>query len=233
MTQATRGDDRPELEPPILQGLGQAVAQEDPSPALRARVLAIAAAHPQAADARAPRTSLPWLAAAAALIAAIGLTIYAGQLRSRIGVLEEALREARARADATERQMADAQRAASDAQVAVAVLTAPDVARIDLAGEPVAPQASARAFWSRSRGMVFTASNLPPLPAGRTYQLWVVTAQAQPISAGLLAPDAAGNVSDTFNTPPDLPQPAALAVTIEPAGGVPSPTGERYLIGTV
>ncbi len=233
MTQATRDDDRPELEPPILQGLGQAVAQEDPSPALRARVLAIAAAHPRAADARAPRTSLPWLAAAAALIAAIGLTIYAGQLRSRIGVLEEALREARARADATERRMADAQRAASDAQVAVAVLTAPDVARIDLAGEPVAPQASARAFWSRSRGMVFTASNLPPLPAGRTYQLWVVTAQAQPISAGLLAPDAAGNVSDTFNTPPDLPQPAALAVTIEPAGGVPSPTGERYLIGTV
>ncbi len=233
MTQSTRDDDRPELEPPILQGLGQAVAQEDPSPALRARVLAIAAAHPQAANARASRTSLPWLAAAAALVAAIGLTIYAGQLRSRIGVLEEALREARARADATERQMADARRAASDAQVAVAVLTAPDVARIDLAGEPIAPQASARAFWSRSRGMVFTASNLPPLPAGRTYQLWVVTAQAQPISAGLLAPDAAGNVSDTFNTPPDLPQPAALAVTIEPAGGVPSPTGERYLIGTV
>ena len=59
-----------------------------------------------------------------------------------------------------------------------------------------------------------------------------MTTQAQPISAGLLTPDAAGNVSDTFNTSPDL-QPAAIAVTIEPAGGVPSPTGEQYLVGTV
>jgi hypothetical protein len=38
-------------------------------------------------------------------------------------------------------------------------------------GNPCRPNASARAFWSRSRGMVFSASNLPPLPAGRTYQL--------------------------------------------------------------
>jgi hypothetical protein len=175
---------------------------------------------------------IPWLAAAASLALALGLTIYTGQLRTRIGVLEGELRDARARADATERQMADAQRAAAGAQVSVAVLTAPDVARVDLAGQPVAPTASARAFWSRSRGMVFTASNLPALPPGRTYQLWVVTAQA-PISAGLLAPDAAGNVSETFNTPQDIPQPVAIAVTIEPAGGVPAPTGERYLIGTV
>ena len=84
----------------------------------------------------------------------------------RISTLEDELRDARARADATERQMADAQTAATEARVAVTGLTAPDVARIDLAGQAIAPQASARAFWSRSRGMVFTASNLPPLPAG-------------------------------------------------------------------
>ena len=78
--------------------------------------------------------------------------------------------------------------------------------------------------------MVFNASNLPPLPAGRTYQLWVVTAQA-PISAGFLTPDARGSVSEVFNTPPDIPQPVAMAVTIEPAGGMPAPTGEKYLVG--
>ncbi len=224
-------DDRPELEAPILQGLGQAVVQEDPSPALRARVLGVASARAQTTSGRSWQSSIPWLAAAASVVLAFGLTIYAAQLRSRITVLEEELREARLRADATERQMADAQRAAEGAQEAVSVLTAPDVARVDLAGQAIAPQASARAFWSRSRGMVFTASNLPPLPAGRTYQLWAVTAQA-PISAGLLTPDAAGNVSDTFNTPLDL-QPVAIAVTIEPAGGVPAPTGDMYLLGKV
>jgi len=129
--------------------------------------------------------------------------------------------------------MTVAQRTATGAQSAVTILTAPDVARVDLAGQqPVSPGASARAFWSRSRGMVFNASNLPPLPAGRTYQLWVVTAQA-PISAGLLTPDIQGSVSEVFNTPPDIPQPIAMAVTIEPAGGVPAPTGDKYLVGTL
>jgi hypothetical protein len=231
--QPIRDDDRPELESPVVQGLAQAVSQQDPPFDLRSRVLRNAAAGTQLKERRSPASYVPWLATAASLVLAAGLTLYTGQLRTRISMLEDELRDARARADATERQLADAQRAVAGAHNAVAVLTAPDVARIDLAGQPIAPKASARAFWSRSRGMVFTASNLPALPPGRTYQLWVVTAQQAPISAGLLTPDAAGNVSDTFNTPPDLPRPVAIAVTIEPAGGVPAPTGERYLIGTV
>jgi hypothetical protein len=229
----TRDDDRPELEPPILQGLGQAVPQVDPPSALRARVLASVAGAPTAR--RAPARPVVWpLATAAALVLAAGFGLYASVLGARIRNLEYDLREAQARANAAEQRAADAVQNASGARTAVAVLTAPDVARIDLAGQaPVAPQAAARAFWSRSRGMVFTASNLPPLPAGRVYQLWVVTAQPAPLSAGLLTPDARGSVTATFTTPPDIPQPVALAVTIEPAGGVPAPTGARYLIGTV
>jgi hypothetical protein len=45
------------------------------------------------------------------------------------------------------------------------------VARIDLAGQPAAPNASARAFWNRSHGLVFIGANLPQLPPGRTYQV--------------------------------------------------------------
>jgi anti-sigma-K factor RskA len=78
--------------------------------------------------------------------------------------------------------------------------------------------------------MVFTSSNLPALPAGRVYQVWVVTAQA-PVSAGLLTPDPGGTGLAFFSTPPDIPAPAAVAVTIEPAGGVPAPTGDMYLVG--
>ncbi len=226
-----RDDDRPELEPPILQGLGQAVPQLDPPSGLRARALSAALSRSPAASAS-RRPIHWWLATAASLALAIGLTIYTVQLRSRITTLEGALRDTRERADAADQQMVDAQRTAAGAQSAVAVLTAPDVARVDLGGQAVAPQAAARAFWSRSRGMVFTASNLPPLPAGRTYQLWVVTDRA-PISAGLLVPDARGSVSVTFNTPQDIPQPVAMAVTLEPAGGVPAPTGDKYLVGVL
>lgn len=230
---AVRDDDRTELQPPILQGLGQAVPQVDPPLALRARVLGSVAGAPTARPA--PARSALWLVAtAASLVLAAGLAIYTSQLRERIGALESDLRDARARATAAEQRAIDAQQAIAGTRITVAVLTAPDVARIDLAGQaPAAPGASARAFWSRSRGMVFTASNLPALPPGRVYQLWVVTAQPAPISAGLLTPDAQGSVNETFNTPSDIPQPVALAVTIEPAGGVRSPTGERYLVGTV
>src|SRR6185369_8250909 len=57
-----------------------------------------------------------------------------------------------------------------------------------------------RAMWSRRRGMVFTASNLPQLPAGRVYQVWVVTADAR-ISAGLIMPDNSGSTTAMFATP--------------------------------
>ena len=113
----------------------------------------------------------------------------------------------------------------------MAVLAAPDMARIDLAGQTVAPSARARAFWSRGRGLVIAANNLPALRPGRTYQVWVLPATGAPISAGLLAPDASGLATVSYETAPDLPVPAGVAVSEEPAGGVAAPTGDIYLAG--
>jgi anti-sigma-K factor RskA len=174
-----------------------------------------------------------WLAAAAALVLAVFLGWDGVRLRGRIAELTRELDQARAAVAATESRMAMIQRSADRNQSALAVLTAPDVARIDLAGQPDAPKASGRAYWSRTRGMVFSAAALPPPPAGRTYQVWVVTSAPAPVSAGLVEPDSAGHANAVFATPPDIPQPVAVAVTVEPAGGVPSPTGPKVLIGTV
>ena len=183
-------------------------------------------------SARTSVVDLRWLAVAASLLVAVAAGAYAAQLRGRVSDLESQLDRAILRADAGERRLAEVVQTAAQAQSSVAVLTAPDLARIDLTGQSVSPAASARAFWSRSRGLVFTASNLPALPPGRTYQLWVITANPAPISAGLLKPDAGGRVAAVFDTPPDLPKPVAMAVTIEPEGGVASPTGDKYLVGT-
>jgi anti-sigma-K factor RskA len=172
-----------------------------------------------------------WLAAAAALIIAIGTGAYALQLRDRVAQAER-------RATNAERDIVDMRRVLDSSQeqtrtlrMQAAVLIAPDMARVDLAGQQPAPGAAARAFWSRSRGMVFAATSLPQLPAGKVYQLWVVASGVNPISAGLLTPDAQGQVNAHFVTPPDIPVPVALAVTLEPEGGVPQPTGEKFLIG--
>ena len=69
-----------------------------------------------------------------------------------------------------------------------------------------------------------------PAPAGRVYQVWVVTAQSA-VSAGLLLPDPSGGATVFFETPADIPPPMAIAVTLEPAGGMPAPTGDKYLVG--
>ena len=188
----------------VTGALARTVPQRTPRPELRERVLRSVPHLIHDKPSRVPgRIVLRWLPVAAALALALGLGVYALVLQSRL----------------------------ADAQSALAVLVAPDVARIDLAGQPVAPLARARALWSRNRGMIFSVSNLPAAPDGRVYQVWVVTANA-PISAGLLTPDASGSGSAYFETAPDIPPPVAVAVTLEPAGGVPAPTGERYLIGT-
>jgi hypothetical protein len=171
-----------------------------------------------------------WLPVAAMLLLTLAMGIHAARLQVRVEGLESRLNDALIQAAAADQLVADSRRVAGELQSAMGVLAAPDLARIDLAGQPAAPSASARALWSRARGMVFTASNLPPLPAGRVYQVWVVAGPA-PISAGLLTPDAAGGGMVYFDTPADIPAPRAIAVTIEPAGGLPAPTGAFYLMG--
>ncbi len=171
-----------------------------------------------------------WLPIAASLLVAAAVAVYAAGLRGRLLDLEARLDRVTAQMLAADAATAEARRVAFASDAATAVLAAPDLARIDLAGQDAAPQASARALWSRQRGMVFAAINLPPLPAGRSYQVWVVTGDA-PVSAGLLELDASGRGTGIFATPPDIAPPLAVAVTLEPQGGVPAPTGARYLVG--
>jgi anti-sigma-K factor RskA len=195
-----------------LEGCDECTVEHDPPSGLRERVLASVGGEQRPDTMQPARRSLaPWLAAAAVLALAAALGAYAVGLRNRVADLEARLRSVTA---------------------PLAVLTAPDVARIDLVGQPTAPRAAARAFWSRSHGLVLAASNLPAPPPGRTYQLWVLTAQPTAISAGLLKPDETGSVTAVFNTPPDIPDPLAMAVTDEPEGGVPAPTGQKYLVGS-
>jgi anti-sigma-K factor RskA len=182
--------------------------------------------------ARAPL--MPWLAAAASLVLAAGLGIDGVRVRQELANVRAELQEARAEAAATGIRLSVLQQASDRSQSAFAVLVAPDVARIDLAGQPgQAAGANGRAFWSRTRGMVFSATALPPPPPGRTYQVWVVTKDPAPVSAGLVEPDADGRVNVVFATPANIPQPVAVAVTLEPAGGVPAPTGPKVLVGLV
>src|SRR5262245_1483124 len=227
----------------VTAALPHGVPLVDPPASLRSRVMAVTGrstttpANVVALPTRPVVRARPWvstagwLSAAALLLVSLGLGGYSRSLQRQLTDLRAEIGDLNARLNQSEQRVTVATRLVALADARMAVLTAPDLTQVDLQGQaPVAPRASGRAFYSRSRGLVFTASDLPPLRAGRAYQLWVVTAQ-QPVSAGLLDVDPAGRVIQAFNTPPDLQNPVAIAVTEEPAGGVPAPLGDKFLVG--
>jgi anti-sigma-K factor RskA len=222
----------------VTAALAYTVPQHDPPAALRDRVVrAVAAASaPGRADESARRSNraLPVWFAAAASLAAVALGLYAMTLRARIDDLEVRLQDANARADSVQRELAVARASDDEARRRLAVLTAGDVRVFTLAGQKTAPGASGRAFWSASHGqLVFMAASLPPLAPGRQYQLWVIPPNGSPVSAGMLERQSDGRVASTLADSSSVSQVGTVAVSEEPAGGVPSPTGPIVLAGSL
>jgi len=110
------------------------------------------------------------------------------------------------------------------------VLESEDVQMLLLGGHGPQPEARGRVFWSpKARRGVLVAGKLASLPSDRQYQLWVFL-DGKPVDAGVFDPDPQG--SALFESK-DFPQPNAqnFAVTIEPRGGMPAPTGPIVLLG--
>ena len=243
-----------------LTAVGEAMArnvpQHAPPPGLRDRVIARATAKPQdppldfARDKPKPRsgeggpqhrreggplprtsTALPaWLGAAAALVAAI-MSVAAWQYRQEAQHARADYQAAVERTRALEQQVAQLQADAATAARTGAVLAASDLSRIELAAQPPAPGAAGRVFWSPTHGLVFAATNLPALPPGRVYQLWIVA--DAPISAGIARPGNPGDFNVVAATAAQKEKAKAFAVTIEPEGGRPAPTGPMFLLGSL
>jgi hypothetical protein len=73
----------------------------------------------------------------------------------------------------------------------------------------------------------FYAFNLPPLAQGKTYQLWAIV--DKPVNAGVFGVDTGRKGRLVTPNLPDLPRIKQFAVSIEPEGGRPQPSGAIYL----
>ena len=125
------------------------------------------------------------------------------------------------RADA-ERQIAQARQTAAQAGIVGNVLVAPDLVRFNLVGTERAPRAYAQVLWSRSRGLVLSASLLPALADGATYQIWLLS-ESGAAAAGTMKPDASGLASLAVENPANLPRAVnGVSVTIETGGSAPA-----------
>ncbi|MCE2540255.1 MAG: anti-sigma factor [Acidobacteria bacterium] len=168
--------------------------------------------------------------AAGSLVVAGGLGLFAARQANLAAALQENLDAANTQARIAELETAAAQRVADGLRGGARVLTASDVQPLDLDGQPVAPDARGRLFWSTTEGGLLTATGLPPVPPGRVYQLWLIP-DASPLSAAILSADAEGRVMAAVTPPEGVTGPVPAAVTLEPAGGAATPGGEVYLLG--
>jgi len=112
----------------------------------------------------------------------------------------------------------------------MASLAAAETRTISLSGQEVAPAATAKAFVTGRRVVVFF-QNLPANPDDKSYQLWIIRAdQPKPMSAGIFDVKKDGSASIAIeNLPVDTPI-KGLAVTLEPKGGVAQPTNTNFYV---
>jgi anti-sigma-K factor RskA len=96
------------------------------------------------------------------------------------------------------------------------------------------PQANAKVVWdTKAQQWAIYIFDLPAPTSDKDYQLWYVTQNAK-ISAAVFRTNEHGRSVLKLTLPPEaLVGLAATAVTLEPRGGSPQPTGKFYLKASI
>ena len=139
---------------------------------------------------------------------------------------------AQLRASLAEQQLASSaiKKASGQGDAMAAFLRAPNIKVVSLTGSEEAQSAAGLVLFdpSSKRALLY-AFNMPPLPAGKTYQLWAIL--DKPISAGTFGTDTGNKGRILTSRMPELSRIKKFAVSLEPEGGQPQPTGQIYLSG--
>jgi anti-sigma-K factor RskA len=199
--------------------LGAAVPSTPPPPELRERILG--ALGPRRTPAP---PAAPWrvFAAAAALLLVAVVVDDARLRRDR--------EELRSRSADLAGRLQTAETTLAERTLRARVLESDDVQMLLLGGTGPQPGARGKVFWSaKARRGVLVAASLAPLPPDRQYELWVFQ-KGKPVNAGVFDADPSGRA--LFESTP-FPEAEAqnFAVTVEPRGGMPAPTGPVVLVG--
>jgi anti-sigma-K factor RskA len=174
---------------------------------------------------RARRWWLGWAATAAAamVVGAVATSLLlASRYEARLAQLAGevgALRAERAQLETVLRERAGA-------QGVLDLLRDPATRLVSLQGAGPGAEAMARVIWQETAGGWIVVAKLPPAPPGKTYELWTFST-GRPSPAGVFDVDASGSAAHRIA--PTGGRVEGFAVTLEPAGGVPAPTGPIVL----
>jgi anti-sigma-K factor RskA len=185
---------------------------------LRERILASVGAQ------RPRRGWMVWLTAAAALTSA-ALAIAVIWLGERDIDLGLALDGAHAEIRRTAADLANA-------RLAFQFLNEPETKQVVFGqGKPQPPRGSV--LLNAKRGVLLIASHLPPAPAGKIYEMWVIPKSGAPLPSGLFQSDAQGDAVYLREGAVDIAGTGAIAVTVEPESGSNAPTSTPIVVAPV
>lgn len=108
------------------------------------------------------------------------------------------------------------------------LLTASGSRMAELSGTSEAAGATAMLAYDRSGRAMLITKDLPRAPEGKEYQLWFIV-DNKPLPGKSFATDRSGRAMMKDEVPEAARKSAIFAVTLEPTGGVRSPTGAIYL----
>ncbi len=157
-------------------------------------------------------SGLGWAAAAAALLFAAYMGNNAHNLRQQLAAERDQVQQLSGQA--------------SRAQQILDVLTSRTAKRVALTEVKATMQPTAHVVYEKDKGaLIFVASNMHPVQANKTYELWLIPANGQaPIPAGLFRPDVNGSASVVLPPLPTGIDAKAFGITVENAEGSTTPT---------
>jgi anti-sigma-K factor RskA len=109
---------------------------------------------------------------------------------------------------------------------------AKDTITVSLAPMPGMPNGAVKVMYNEKMGVLMYDGWIEPPPEDKSYQLWVVPMEGSPISAGVFNP-ATSDHAHWLTKVPEGVTAKAFAITMEPAGGAPAPSGPKVLAGPV
>jgi hypothetical protein len=149
------------------------------------------------------------------------------ELKAQRSATDAAQQAAAAREEAA-RQISSAREIADRAERIGNVLAAPDLIRYSLSGGTAAPAAAGQGLWSRTRGLVFTGTRLPPPPPDGAHQVWLLTRSAT-VKACTFVPRPDGTVTLVDEGLRVRGAVVGIMVTAERIKGADSPSGDLVL----
>jgi anti-sigma-K factor RskA len=180
-----------------------------------------------------PRTAAsPWssLMRVAAAIAFIALLVGVVVLWRRDARSQQEIARLSQQLNQQQEELARDRDALTRQGEALALFNMPGMKKMDLAGTQTAAAARATFVYDRDTGraMLMTAG-LPAAPPGMAYEVWFIPKGHSPMPGKTFTVDASGHAMMMDQVPMEARDNAVVAITLEPTGGSPSPTGSIYL----